>query len=84
MNSEEVDKMRSDANLKSMSCNTEDNKNREVFRGEHGIKGILLNFIKGKEKCSEVARDPELNGKGVKTRYDSKHLFHYEQGSHAM
>ena len=54
--SEEVNKMRSDANLKSMSCSTEDNKNREVFRGEHGIKRILLNFIKGKEKCSEVAR----------------------------
>lgn len=47
-------------------------------------KGILLNLIKVKEKCSELARDPELNGKGAKTRYESKHLFHYEQGSHGM
>lgn len=79
-----MDKMRSDANLKSMSCSTEDNNNREVFRGKHEIKGILLSLIKGKEKCSELARDPELNGKGAKTRYESKHLFHYEQGSHGM
>ena len=40
-------------------------KNREVFTGEHGIKGIFFNFIKGGGKCSETARDPELDGKGV-------------------
>lgn len=40
-------------------------KTREVFRGEHGIKGIFLNFIKGGRKCSEMARDPEPDGKGV-------------------